>query len=282
MPWRADAPVPGAAPRADGHLPGTSDSLAAPVIVLSYGHSGAHLIQRALADGTDLACTEATGILPLCDVAAATWARVDGRPAAALSQLARSSIRALVTVQLSVLLTAASGRRRWCELATSPPSAAQAFLQVFPAAQVVCVHRACTEVISAAIRAQRWGLGAPGMSRFAASYPGNNVAAVAAYWASATEQLLAFEAASPRSTSRVRYEDVLADTDCALNSIRAALHLNQSGQQRPGLGIPEPPGRAAEDGGDGNWQVPVDWIPAELRRRVDDLHGELGYPPAAG
>jgi Sulfotransferase family len=258
-----------------------ADDPTAPVIILSYQHSGAHLVQQVLADGTDLACTVATGILPLCEVAAATWTRIENRPGRAISRLAISSIRTLVSMQLTVL-TAIDGRRRWCELAISAPSAAQAFLQIFPAARFVCVHRACTDVISAAIAAQPWGLAGPAMLRFTVSYPGNNVAVVAAYWASATEHLLAFEAANPQATSRVRYEDVVADTEHALGGVRSSLNLNQQTHQQLLPRFLEWAESAREDQDEGHQQVPVDMIPVDLRKRVDHLHAQLGYPPAMG
>jgi hypothetical protein len=90
-------------------------------------------------------------------------------------------------------------------------------------------------VISAAITAAPWGLAGPRLSPFIFDYPGNSVAAMAVYWVTATEKLLAFQAASPQASSLV----------------------------------------------DGR-QVPVHLIPAELRKRIDQLHTELGYPPLAG
>ena len=103
-------------------------------------------------------------------------------------------------------------------MATSGPSGAHAFLRIFPQARLVCVHRAWGSVVSAAISARpREPEGTP-LARFTARYPGNYAAAVAAYWAWATERLLAFEAANPRCTSRLRYEDVTADPD-ALDGI---------------------------------------------------------------
>ena len=281
MPVKSDLPGSTAArPQAAGRLSAADDSSTAPVIILSYAHSGARLVQQALADGTDLACTAATGILPLCEVAAATWAQIDSNPGQTMSRLAISSTRVLVSTQLTTVLSA-SGKRRWCELAISASNAAQTFLHIFPAARFVCVHRACTDMVSAAIAAQPWGLAGPAMSRFTASYPGNSVAAAASYWASATEQLLAFEAANPQATSRVRCEDVIADAEHALDSVRSALHLNQQTHQRL---LPRFPGRAEsarEDEGGRHLQVPVDMIPAQLRNRIDHLHAQLSYPPAA-
>ena len=59
-----------------------TEPAAAPVIILSYQHSGARFVQEAIAEGTDLACTAGTGILPECAVAMTAWSRIDGRAAA--------------------------------------------------------------------------------------------------------------------------------------------------------------------------------------------------------
>jgi hypothetical protein len=245
------------------------------VIVLSYAHSGAELVQHALADGTDLACTAATGILPMCEVAAQSWAQIDNRQGAEMSRLAASSIRTLVSTQITVIL-AASGRRRWCELATTAPSAARTFLQVFPMAKFVCVHRTCTDVISAIIAAHPWGLAGPVLSRFTVGYPGNSVAAVAGYWAWATEQLLEFEADYPQTAVRVRYEDVAAGAASALRSTRAFLQLAPRGELPP-LPSPHGPRQTGEDIAQLYPRVPTDLIPSPLIDQIGYLQSRLGY-----
>jgi hypothetical protein len=184
----------------------------------------------------------------------------------------------MVNTQVATVLAASAGKRRWCELAMPVPSAAEIFLQVFPLAQFVCVHRAYADMISAAITAHPWGLVGPAISPFAASYPGNNVAAVAAYWASATERLLTFEVANPQVTSRLRYEDFIANADDALTSVRSSLQLRQQAPQQQLPGLPSHPGSVREDQAKGLPQIPADLIPATLRKRVDHLHAQLGYP----
>ncbi len=227
-------------------------------------------MQQVLAEGTDLACTTGSGILPQCESAAMAWARIDGRPGNGMSQLAVTSIRALVRTQLNAILVA-TGKRRWCDVVTATTSAAQTFLQIVPSARFVCVHRACTGVIAAALEAHPWGLTSPAILPFAARYPGNGVAAVAAYWVSAADRLLAFEAAHPQATLQVRYEFVLAD-EHGMSSLRSALGLQEQVDS-----LRTPPDRSARRGEE-QPTVPVDMIPEELRDRIDGLHGRLGYP----
>ena len=249
-------------------MPGDCDS---PVIILSYAHSGAALIQQAVAEGAGLACTAATGILPACEAAAMSWARIDNRGDGALSRLAASSIRALISAQLTAIL-AASGRRRWCELAITAPSAARAFHQVFPSAKFVCVHRACPDVISSINAAYPWGPGGQVPSRFVASYPGNSAAALAAYWAWATEQLLEFEEDCPGVTIRLTYEEFTGDPS-ALDAAKSFLRIpSHSVAPLPQQGEPL---RGSENPGAPFPEVPADMIPEPLGDRIRRLQHQL-------
>ena len=259
---------------------GTGSAGNGPVILLSYVYSQAEHVQDALAAGTTLACTSSTGIVPLCMAAAETWRRIESSSGSAgsagqvMSRLAASSIRGLVTVQLTAIL-AGTGRTRWCELATAPPDAADAFLQVFPHTAFVCVHRSCLDVVREGAQASPWGLHGQGFAPYLLPDPGNTVAALAAYWAHSTQQLLAFEAANPASTHRIRYEDMDDHPSGALAVLRTSLGLATGA----GRAAPEPPGSSTAASPAAEAGVPVELIPGPLRELIADLHTELGYPP---
>jgi hypothetical protein len=246
-----------------------------PVIVLSYAYSGARRVQDILTADADLAATSGTGIIPLCAAAAQTWQRVEGRAGPAMSPLAASTTRALIGAQLTAIL-ASTGKTRWCELATAAASTAP-LLQIFPHTAVVGVHRRCLDVIQAAVQDNPWGLGAAGLAAsYLLSYAGNGVAALAAYWAASTEELLAFEKAHPDHTRRVRYEDIIAGNGTAPAALRAWLRLAGA----PTATLPEPPdpARAAAPAPPPGAAVPVEMIPGPLRQRITHLSTELGYP----
>ena len=278
-------PLTGGAPAKQGpqpaaRVPATADLGApnSPIIVLSYAYAGAERVQNALAAGSRLACTSGTGIIPQCAAAAETWRRVEGRQGMTMSPLAAAATRGLVTAQITAIL-ATSGQPRWCELATAGPAAAETFLQVFPHAHFVCVHRSCLDVIRAGVHANPWGLQGQGFTPFLLAYPGNSVAALAAYWATSAEHLLAFEQANQQATDRVRYEDVTTQPDKALAAVRAALGLGDAESDdipsaQPGW-LAEPADAPAEH----DATVPVGMIPDPLRQRITRLHAELRYPP---
>lgn len=255
--------------------PAGADAGRDPVIVLSCAYAGAGQVQNALAAGSELACTSGTGIIPLCAAAADTWRRIEDVPGATMSPLAIATVRALVTAQVTAIL-ADSGQPRWCELATASPGAAEVFLQLFPHARFICVYRRCPEVAAAAVRANPWGLQGQGLVPYLLTYPGNNVAALAAYWANSAEQLIEFERAHQEVAHRVRYEDVTAHPEQTLATVRATLGLSGTAYSVPSRWLAGP-GTAPADPQD---EAPAEMIPPPLRERISRLHAELGYLPA--
>jgi hypothetical protein len=107
------------------------------------------------------------------------------------------------------------------------------------------------------------------------------VAALAAHWASATEELLAFEDANPQITRRVRYEDATGRPGEALAALRGWLRLDGGhGATFPQQAPPAAPGGTADR--PAGPEVPVEMIPPPLRQRISRLHSNLGYPSLPG
>lgn len=271
---RAARPRPAIGVAADGHdQPGQQG----PVVVLAYAYSGAVRIQRLLSDTGVLACTAGTGLLPACDQAAAAWRQVDRRDGP-LSSLAIASIRALAGGMISVIL-AGAGRPRWCEIAFSPPSAAETFAQLYPGTKFVCLHRRCPDVIRAGVQANPWGLAGTSLARFTAAYPGSTAAAMAAYWAECTGPLLRFEEAHPAACYRLRYEDLADHPDQEARKLFAFLGLDPA-ISFPGPGATLPPGEQTR-ADLAEARVPAGHLSPELTERVNDLQARLKYPPLA-
>jgi hypothetical protein len=246
-----------------------------PVIVLTFAHAGAESLRSLLSTVPDLECTSGTGMIPLCEQAAITWRQVEARAGEVLSPLATASIRAMAASAITVILSRA-GKRRWCEFAFAAPSSAQAFLQLFPGTQFLCLHRACADVIYAALHATEWGLAGAAFAPFTAAYPASTVEALAAYWAAHTQQLIAFEESHPAICQRIRCEDLVADPHTAASGIFAFLTPEQHdpGQSWTDADAltagPDAPGRGA--------QLPAGQIPPPLLRQINLMHARLGYP----
>jgi hypothetical protein len=255
-----------------------STARAAPVIVLTSACSGADWLLSLLDRHPDLSCTSGTGILPLCEQAAAVWRNADGQAGGPLSPLAAASTRALASGIITSVL-AREGKRRWCEAATAPPRTAETFLQIYPGTSVLCLHRACPDVVRAILRASPWGIAGGGFAPFISAHPGSTVAALAGYWAAQTGDLLAFERAHPEACLRVRYEDLAAAPGDTLGKVASFAGIGEIGQQAApraenGAVAAAEPGNPAPQG-----PLPVGQIPLALLTRVNDLLQKLDYPP---
>ena len=246
------------------------------VVILSYANAGAERLRSLLAGRPELACTSGTGLLPLCEQAAFTWQQVEERDGP-LSALAAASIRALAGSAVTSLL-AQTGKSRWCETAMASPHSAETFLELFPDTKFLCLHRNCTDVIDAAIQENPWGLSGPSLAPFVATHPGNSVAAVAAYWASRTESLLAFEEAHPGACHRVRREDLGGNPDQTASEICGFLRLDGNLGAAPSW-LSTDSTDASGDRAQDRAQIPADRIPAPLIGPLNGLLTRLGYTP---
>jgi hypothetical protein len=246
-----------------------------PIVVLSYAHGGEEVLGPALSASPGLACTRSSGLLPLCHGALMTWQRIEGRETP--SALAVKSVRTLVAA-MAITVQSATGAARWCEIAYAGAPAAESFLRVFPDAAFACVHRSLPAVIAEISRTYPWGLGGSVLWRHAAGHPGDNLAAITAYWAACASDLLDFEAAHPRSCIRVRAEDLAGQPGhvaAVLDHLGAAASLmpawlDQDSKDRDPVGAE--PSAASQ-------RPPLEQLPPQLLARASDLHARLGYLP---
>jgi Sulfotransferase family len=259
----------------------------APVIVLTYAHSGAGLLRSLLARHPDLACTSGTGVLPLCQQAATAWRRTDGLADGPLPALAVASTRNLAATIITAVLSA-EGKRRWCEISTAEPAAAETFLQLFPATRVLCLQRSWPDVVYAALHASPWGLAGQAIAPFVSAHPASAAAALTAHWTAHAGRLLAFERANPGACRRVRYEDL---TGGSCSGLHAFLGLDDPGPAALSWAVTDAAttadaatgaGAASAAGADDPpTPFPTRQIPPGLLDRASSLMNELGYPPPA-
>jgi hypothetical protein len=263
------------APRYEDVRPGSrGEALGAPVIVLTYAHSGAEHLRSLLSRHPDLNCTSGTGIIPLCELAAATWRTVDGQPGGRLSALAAASVRAL-TGSIITSLCVQEGKRIWCETATAPPSAAETFLRLYPTTKVLCLHRACADFAHAAVHASPWGLAGSAFAPFTSAHPASTAAALTAYWVAHTGPLIEFEQSHPDACHRVRYEDLITDQHSGLFTFLGL----ENPHLHPRRGA-RPDGASLGSGTAGpRTAIPADQIPTALQAHANNLLATLGYAP---
>lgn len=256
-------------------------ALGGPIIVLSYAHADAGLLARTLAASPAVACTQNTGLLPLCQAAAATWQSAEGR--GALSALAIKSIRAMVGTMATVVQSG-SGATRWCETAYARAATARTFLRIFPDATFLCLHRSLQAVLTAGIATYPWGLADSPFWPFSGSHPGNNIAAIAAYWVAHAESLLDFEDTHPESCLRVRHEDLTSNLRQQACRVLTRLALDSHGltdpaQFKEGQHLTGDAGRHTASDATDEPQLPLARIPPHLLEKASELHLRLGYAP---
>lgn len=250
----------------------------APVIVMGYTGSGADRLRSELSAFGELACTQRTGILPLCHQAVSTWQVVDARGGEGMSPLAASSVRTLCSTLVRAIL-ASEGGRRWCEVTNASAAAARTFARLYPGARFLIAHRRADAVMRAIIGSGGWGLEGLEFAPFVSAHPASPVAALASYWVTHTAQQLEFEQANPGVCYRVRAEDLTENAAQALPDISDFLALD--GAHVSPLGWDRQAGTGAPDAAP---RLPIDRIPASLLAQVNELHRSLGYSPvtAAG
>jgi hypothetical protein len=265
-------PAEGARPSFGGSGGPGAEVRGAPVIVLALAHGGSIELGSLLSQHPDLACTQGTGVLPLCDQAIATWRNIEGRPEGLPSRLAAAATRALSTSIITSLL-AREGKRRWCEIAAPNPEAAETFLGLYPGTRFLCLHRACRDVIRTTLDASPWGLTHPAFVPYTRAYPGSTAVALTACWVEHTRNMVMFERAHPQECLRVRFEDLTVAQPKIAEQIEAFLGLAGKATLG-GDGPQQPTSLEARPEAD----LPVGLIPPNLLAQANDLLRELGYP----
>jgi hypothetical protein len=269
---------------------------AGPVFVLCTARTGSTLLRFLLDAHPDLACPPETGIPRLGLRLAGTWSLLGGAPLqpdrnGEFPELPRP-LAAGVRDALGQLMSqhlARRGKAVFCDknLLTAPY--ASLLMQLFPEARFICLYRHPMDMIASGIEACPWGLTGFGFEPYAAADPGNDVLALARYWADQTGRILATEKKWRGNSMRVRYEDMAEDPEAV------------AGEMFGFLGVPPAPGIAArcfaperERDGPGDfkiwntsrisgdsvgrgWSISADQIEPAVRGAVNALADELGY-----
>jgi hypothetical protein len=275
---RSDRPTPSERPVPQaGQL--SQAPASSPIVVLTYSFSGWRRLQVALERVPELTCTVGTGILGMCDMAARAWANVEESDGEHMSSLAARSIRAMAISMMTVVVTGSSGARRWCEIATAEPAAAETFLRIIPGTQFLCLHRSCPDVVRAALSSSPWGIIGGQFIPYLQAHPANTTAAIMAWWADSAGQLLDFESRHPETAQRIRYEDLATDPAATSQAISdftgttPASPVHQLAEdEQPGSGASGPDLAGLDT------RLPVTMLPPQLIQRINHLHERLNYP----
>lgn len=275
--------------------------LSRPIVILTYARSGLAPLASALECDTRILPLRGVDAVGICATLTSSWRSLAGG-AKELPDVAGDAIKSVIQAMVCTLQPASA--IRWASYSVGTAEVADSFATLYPAAKFLCLHRSCADTVYSALAACRWGLTGYGFDRFAASHPGNSVAALTDYWVTHTERLVQFEQAHLGQCHRILYEDLRAKQSAVLEGIYACLDFKtrKPSWNTPDLAVPvdgsSPAGRSSEGSSrpaildwsfvplsvptawevGGGVQVPRTLIPKHLAARANELLEFLGYP----
>jgi protein-tyrosine sulfotransferase len=260
----------------------------APVFVLCAARTGSTLLRLLLDTHPQLASPPETHAARVCETLERTWRSVrleagNGLlPHSLLAEIGRSAAAPLEEY------TRARGKRRWCDKSLDNVGLAPLLSQVYRNGQFVCLVRHCLDFVMSGIDASIWGFGGYGFEDYVRENPGNVVAALVKCWCDYNDRMLSFSEDFPQRSVRVRYEDLVVETDAVMAKLFAFLGVEPreaitaeafSSVHDLGAGdhkIPFTDGVETSGVGIGR-RVPVNTVPEELLGRMNGLLERLGY-----
>jgi hypothetical protein len=195
-----------------------------PVFILTGSRSGSTLLRFILDTHPELSCPPETGLGSLCATIARAASVLDGSAMKEavdnqlLTPAAEKVLRATVEHIFQSLLSD-TDVRRWCDKSLDNINHVDLLSQVWPEAQYICLVRHCMDVVASAVEACPWGLTGFGFDQYVSHYPGNSVAAVAAYWLQTTSNILEFSKRHDRQCLVLRYEDLVSSPEEVIRQI---------------------------------------------------------------
>ncbi len=261
---------------------------ASPVVVLTAARSGSTLLRLLLDQHPDIACPPETNIVKTCTKLGAAWKTIHNQEE--LSGPAIGVIRSAAEGILADYLRR-RGKTRFCDKSLGTVEDAEDFLEIFPGTKFICLYRHCLDVVFSAMEACPWGVAGYGFDPYVTASPGNDVAALAHYWADYAAAIADFESGHPEICHRVRYEELVTQTGAVCEDLAKFLDLTTTTWDWPQAlrTSKEMSGAAdykiwstgevsAESVGRGV-AVPVRIMPPPVLAAVNQQLGRLDYPP---
>lgn len=282
----------------EGRVPGRVED---PVFVLSAARSGSTLLRFILDAHPSLSCPPETNIPGLCAQLATVWSLIEGAPLSPergeeppeIPNTALKGIRQTMDLMIGAYLDR-RGSVRYCDKSLGTARFVDLLARVYPKAKFLCLYRHPMDVIASGIEACPWGLTGYGFDPYIADSPGNEVLALARYWADNAAAILAVEDQYSDLCLSVRYEDLVADPESVAENVFSF------------LGVPSDPGITARCFGMGRerygpadykiwhtsqvsaesvgrgWDIPFTYIPQPILDQVNVIAGKLGYVEVDG
>jgi Sulfotransferase family len=275
-----------------------TDPPGTPVFVLCNGRSGSTLLRFLLDAHPDLACPPETNLPAMAGQLATVWSLIEGAPLSAergdeppvIPDAAIAGVRRTMD-EITGSYLARREKIRYCDKSLGTARFAPLLLRVYPEAKFLCLYRHPMDVIASGIEACPWGFRGYGFEPYIAGTPDNTVWALARFWVDGAGANLAVEEEFPDSCHRVRYEDLVADSESVSAGIFAFLGVSPqpgiSGRcfsaERERFGPADykiwHTSRITGQSVGRGWSVPAGMIPPPVVGAMNELAGKLGYLP---
>lgn len=188
-----------------------------PVFILTASRSGSTLLRFILDSHPDLACPPETMIGSACVSMIQFFYSLEQSGAAERTDIsAPPDLSPECLKELRQVLDNAytryleqRGKKRWCDKSLDTYQYAGLLLKIYPEARFICLVRHPMDVIVSGTSNCPWGVSRYGFDPFVVQYPGNNVAAIGAYWLSCNQAILEFHENNQERSMMVRYEDLV-------------------------------------------------------------------------
>jgi hypothetical protein len=189
-------------------------------------------------------------------------------------------------------LTRNHNKTRWCDKSLPTIELAEPLAAVFPNARFICLYRYPTDVMYSLAEACKWGYTNFGVTPYIWPRVGNIALGLMEYWMDKCSRMAEFESRFPHLCHRMRYEDLVMDTEATVKSaceflgvewsaecLDPALLFNSAQETGPGDYKIQFTNTVSADSIGRGWQVPLERVPDELRVHANSLLSSLGYLP---
>lgn len=178
-------------------------------------------------------------------------------------------------------------KKRWCEKTTLNINAIKMLSEIFPNAKYICLYRYSMDVIHSCLKFNPLGFMSE-LSPYVRNRPENLVEAMALNWLDKNEKIIEFEEANPDKCFRVRYEDIVMQSNETLKSMFRFIGVRWKKEMLNKVFL------SHHDLGSGDLKVvfsekintnsinkgrviPVSSISNEIYQRIEQVNDKLGY-----
>ncbi|HTW99179.1 MAG TPA: sulfotransferase [Acidimicrobiales bacterium] len=266
--------------------PGSTSLAAQPLFVACTARSGSTLLRWLLAAHPSIACppeSEIAALVEACMRSARNLGLASEGETGSLA-VARQAAESLIASSAAV-----KESQLWCDKSLNNVEHLQTLAAVWPRSRFLLLHRGAMDFVASALEAQPWGFIQYGLSSFLQAGQPNNVLSLVNYWMDRTVRMAAFAELHEDRCLRLRYEDLVTDTEHVLGAVWDFLGVSPLERaEAPAFAARLAEGPAdykiwftdaihTESLGRG-WRVPADLVREPFRTMLNDLLAKLGYP----